>query len=108
MGGAPNYSKGRARLQGWANAQRHHESQNIMVRPGKGRYPKCLKIKPYEAEGLCPKETSEDPKNVPKECKFCPEHLESQFHDQMTRLEKLKRLQSIGFSGKIVNERKNN
>ncbi len=108
MGGAPNYAKGRARLQSWANAQRHYESQNIMVKPGKGRYPKCLKILPYEEEGLCPKKEDipEDPKNVPKECKWCPEHLESPFHDQFVRLEKIRRLQAAGFDTKIVSEHK--
>jgi len=103
MGGAPKYSKGRAVLQKWSNAKKYYESQNIIVDPGKGKYPKCLETKPYGE--LCPKETPEDPKNVPKECKWCPEHVESPFHAQTTRVERLKRLQEAGLPTKIESKR---
>jgi len=103
MGGAPKYAKGRARMQKWANAKKYHESRNIMVDPGRGKYPKCLNDKPYGE--LCPKETPEDPKNVPKECKFCPEHLESPFYAQASRLDRLKRIQEAGLPTKIVSKR---
>jgi hypothetical protein len=103
MGGAPKYSAGRARLRRWDNAKRYYESQNIMVNPGKGKYPKCLKEKPYPE--ICPKETPEDPKNVPKECRLCPQHLESPLYAQVSRIDRLRRLQDSGLPTKIVNKR---
>jgi len=103
MGGAPKYSAGRARLRRWANAKRYYEGQNIMVDPGKGKYPKCLKEKSYSE--ICPKEIPEDPKNVPKECKFCLQYLESPFYAQTSRLDRLRRLQEAGLPTKIVSKR---
>jgi hypothetical protein len=98
MGGAPNYSKGRDRLQGWASAKSYYEKQNINVKPGRGKYPDCLTTKPCPG---CPKESPADTKIIPKERKFCPEHLESKFHLENSLSERLKRLQDAGLPTKF-------
>ena len=85
MGGAPNYGKGRAFMQRMVDAERRNREQNIMVKQGKGRYPKCLPDKPYT---FCPKETPEDPKNIPQDCKFCPHFIYSKFYS-MQKMNKL-------------------
>lgn len=89
MGGAPKYSKGRAFMKRMADAERRHRDENIMVRGRKGRYPECLSEKPYE---MCPKETPEDPKNVPEYCKQCPHFVNSKFYSEvyMTHKKRLK------------------
>lgn len=94
MGGAPKYSKGRATLKRWQDAIRYKESQNIMVKQGKGRYPKCLKQRPYPE--VCPEEEPKDIQNVPDECRLCPEYLESNFHLEHSHEERLKRLKEAG------------
>lgn len=95
MGGAPNYGKGRAFMQRMVDAERRNREQNIMVKEGKGRYPKCLPDKPY---AFCPKETPEDPKNVPQDCKFCPHFIYSKFYSEvyMTNDRRLERLKKRG------------
>ena len=97
--GAPKYSSGRARFKRWADAKRYYESQNIIVDPGKGRYPKCLNEKPYPE--ICPKEIPKDPKNIPNECKLCPECLESSFYAKTFHKEKIKRIKESGLPTRI-------
>ena len=99
MGGAPNYAKGRAKMRQWESAKRHKTNQNIMVASGKGKYPKCLESKPYPE--VCPQKVPEDPNNVPEECKFCPEHIESPFHAKLAFQRKMKRIKESGLSSVI-------
>lgn len=93
MGGAPNYGKGRAFMQRMVNAERRNREQNIMVKEGKGRYPKCLPDRPYT---FCPRDIPEDPKNVPSDCRHCPHFVNSKFYSEVymtheRRLEMLKK-----------------
>ncbi len=103
MGRAANYKGDRAKLKSWNELERRvSKNENLTVEQGKGRYPYCLPEKPFP---FCPKETPEDPKNVPKECKFCPHFLNSRFYSehfaQKAREERLKRLQEMGLPTRI-------
>ncbi|MEM5871735.1 MAG: hypothetical protein QW051_02590 [Candidatus Aenigmatarchaeota archaeon] len=59
------------------DAERRKKNENIMVKEGKGKYPQCLKTIPYS---FCPSNIPDDPKNVPHECKTCPEFINSKFY----------------------------
>ncbi len=101
MGGGsrPAYSKTKAFNKEMAIKEKRIKEGSIIVKDGKGRYPECLKEKPYSE--LCPKDTPKRPEDIPKECKFCPEHLESPFHIKRRREKLLKRLQEAGMPTKI-------
>ncbi|MEM7816054.1 MAG: hypothetical protein QXN71_02975 [Candidatus Aenigmatarchaeota archaeon] len=81
MGGAPNYSKGRQMMRKISEGRAKAFAQNIIIKDGKGRYPDCLKILPYN---WCPNqnEISNDSKNLPETCKTCQEFLKSRFYLQ--------------------------
>ena len=95
MGGAPNYAKGRAAMRRMSEGKAKAFAQNVIIEHGKGRYPKCLELLPYE---WCPKpeEVPKDPKEIPKTCKTCQEYIKSNFQAEERQRERLKRLQEAG------------
>ncbi len=94
MGSVPNYGRDREKMKSWkALESRVKNGENIMVKQGMGRYPKCLKDHTYE---ICPKQEPSNPEDTPKECRWCPNFIESPFHQERSKQEKLKRLQSVG------------
>jgi len=101
MGGAPKYSKGRQNLKRMSDAARHRKEGNLVVDEGRGIYPQCLKTKPLGE--MCPKEVSEDPLNVPKECKLCLEFMESDFYHEkyMTKERRAERFKAMGIPLRI-------
>ncbi|MBN2042951.1 MAG: hypothetical protein JW754_04050, partial [Candidatus Aenigmarchaeota archaeon] len=90
------YSKGRAAMKRMADAERKNKDQNIMVKRGMGRYPKCLSEKPYS--GMCPNDTPKDPINVPADCKQCPQFVNSKFYAEkyMTHERRIENLKKRG------------
>jgi hypothetical protein len=100
MGGGsrPKYSRTKAFNAEMALKEKRIREETISVKHGKGKYPNCLQEKPYPE--ICPKIEAKDIKNVPKECKLCPEFLESKFYTENFaeeyRREKLKRLKEAG------------
>ncbi|MBM3303592.1 MAG: hypothetical protein FJY76_00715 [Candidatus Aenigmarchaeota archaeon] len=100
MGGAMNYSKGRQAMRRMAEGKAKAFSQNIIVEHGKGRYPKCLNDPPYP---FCPKpkQSPQDTKNVPDECRSCQEYLKSAFHEESSREERVKRFMESGMPLRI-------
>ncbi len=94
MGGAPNYRKGRAAMRRMTEGKARAFAQNIIVESGKGKYPKCLKDDPKLYE-WCPKEEVKDHKNVPKECKNCPQYTRSKFWEETTAADRMKRIQEL-------------
>jgi len=109
MGRAPSYASDRAKLRGWADMERRvRNDENVIVEPGRGRYPECLGDRPY---AWCPKphDVPTDPKHVPSTCRLCQEHLRSKFYEKhfagKARLGKIKRLQEAGLPTKIVSTR---
>jgi len=103
MAGGPKYSRFKSFQSAMSTKEMKARQSTINVREGKGKYPTCLKDKPYP--DICPEQTPKDPKNVPKQCKFCPEHLESPLYARYSREERLKRLQTAGLPTKIVSKR---
>ena len=106
MGRTPNYRGDRARMRAWAEVERRvTNKENVIVRPGGGKYPECLTSRPY---GWCPKpeDVPADPKDVRRTCRFCEEYLHSKFYEQhfaaKARREKLRQLQEAGIPTKIV------
>lgn len=99
MGGAPNYAKGRAAMRRMSDGKASAFAQNIIIKDGRGRYPKCFEILPYD---WCPKkeEIPEDPKNVPNTCKQCREFTKSKFYNEhfaeKARLERLEQARKQG------------
>lgn len=102
MGAGMNYSKGRAAMQRMSDGKARAFAQNIIIKQGKGRYPKCLKLEP-KPYCFCPKPESipQDHNNVPQECKSCQEYTKSLFWEESTRVERIKRLQSMGIPTRI-------
>lgn len=92
MAGAPNYAKGRTAMRRMGEGKARAFAQNIIVRDGKGKYPKCLGQKLYY---FCHEEVPSDPKNVPRDCKFCQEYLKSKFYEETTGEKRLKRIQAL-------------
>ncbi|MFH1824229.1 MAG: hypothetical protein ABH873_03270 [Candidatus Firestonebacteria bacterium] len=63
-----SHRKGIEKTRGMREGRKKTYAQNIIIKYGKGRYPKCFEILPYD---WCSKkeEIPDDPKNVPKECR---------------------------------------
>ena len=84
-------------------------SQNIIIKDGQGKYPKCFETLPY---GFCPKpeDVPSEPKKYPKTCKFCQEFLKSKFYQKHFMMDahkrRLERLKAMGMPTIIVNERR--
>jgi len=104
MGSGMNYAKGRQAMKRMSDGKAKAFAQNIIIKEGRGRYPKCLEILPYL---WCPKkgEVPSDPKNVLDNCKTCQEFMQSKFYSehfaQKAREERLKRLQEMGMPTRI-------
>ena len=81
MGSSMNYKKGKQSMNRMTQGKAKAFAQNIIIKPGKGRYPDCFKILPYS---WCPKkdELPEIPINVPQTCKTCQEYLKSKFYQE--------------------------
>jgi len=110
MGRTPNYRRDRARMRAWSEQERRvRNNENVIVQPGRGKYPDCLQSLPY---GWCPdkQDVPSDPTQVPKTCKFCQEFLKSKFYDKhfadQARKEKLERLKAAGLPTRIVSNRR--
>ncbi|MFH1445153.1 MAG: hypothetical protein ABIF08_01585 [Nanoarchaeota archaeon] len=99
MGGAPNYNRFKSYICSVRTKNLKNREQRVEVSSGKGRYPKCLQDKPYE---ICPNETPKNPKDIPKECKSCPQYTESSFDTERRHQEKLKRLRESGMPTQII------
>lgn len=98
MGGAPSYAKQR-RYTAMMNWKKHNVYKDVVdVRKGKGQYPKCTKIKPYD---FCPEEEISETKNVPSECKNCPNYTESKYFKGISHKDRLKRLKESGLPTRI-------
>jgi len=104
MGGAPNYSKGRQEMRRMSDGKARAFAQNIIIKDGRGRYPKCLEILPYQ---WCPKkeEVPSDPKNLLQNCKTCLEFTQSKFYIEhfahKAMEERIKRLHEMGLPTRI-------
>ena len=80
MGGAPNYNK-QKRYNAEMSWKKHNVYKDVIkVGSGKGIYPKCLQEKPY---AFCPIESPDDPKNVARDCKQCPQFVNSKFYSEI-------------------------
>jgi len=99
MGGGsrPKYSRTKAFNAKIALKEKRIREETIIVKPGKGKYPDCLQEKPYPE--ICPKTELKNAIDVPKECKFCPEFLESKFYlknfAEKIMKEKIRRLKEV-------------
>ncbi|MFH1824602.1 MAG: hypothetical protein ABH873_05180 [Candidatus Firestonebacteria bacterium] len=99
MGSKMNYAKGRQAMRRMSDGKKKAFAQNIIIKDGRGRYPKCFEILPYQ---WCPKkeEIPEDPKNVPETCKLCQEFVKSKFFNEhfakQTQIERLKHMKESG------------
>jgi hypothetical protein len=80
MGRGTNYRRDHAKMRAWSERERRvANNENIMVKSGRGKYPKCLEEKPYD---FCPHEDVKDPLNIPNECKTCPHFINSKFYSK--------------------------
>jgi hypothetical protein len=87
MGSGMNYSKGRQAMKRMSDGKAKALAQNVIIKDGRGRYPKCLKILPYQ---WCPK------KEEVMQSKFYFEHFA-----QKAREERIKRMQEMGLPTRI-------
>jgi len=80
MAGGPKYNRFAGFLHDMRMKEINIRKSTINVKEGKGKYPECLPGKQY---AFCPKETPENPENVPHDCKQCPQFVNSKFYSDV-------------------------